>query len=287
MIDLNTLQQQHKYWRERNFPDSPDYHPVLGMGEELGEFNHAILKAEQGIRGTQEEHMAAAQDALGDIVVYMTDVCNRYHWDLETIIRDTFAQVHQRDWVANKLTGATSAVGSVHTHPTPQAMISSTRESHSTECAMRADLQSVNCTCNYVKGSSVPTGNGSIPIYYMNKESTYIVQKQYGIEIEGSVVKGEFVPRTKEVACMHCGKVNSRETGCTCGRRGLVVKGSPRKWPDDYDIQCFNGPICRFCKEGYITECQCEGASTARKNIVGKQCPQCQRYNLNICQCGQ
>jgi|WetSurMetagenome_2_1015567.scaffolds.fasta_scaffold10221_5 NTP pyrophosphatase (non-canonical NTP hydrolase) len=106
MTDLKQLQQEHLTWSLENFPDNRDpIHPVLGVVEEVGELSHALLKQAQGIRGSHAEHEAAAQDAIGDIVIYLCDVCSRRGWDFDEIVYRTWAQVKQRDWQKNKVTG--------------------------------------------------------------------------------------------------------------------------------------------------------------------------------------
>lgn len=105
-ITLGQLQAQLRPWQERNFPDRPKYQPVLGVVEEVGELAHALLKWEQAIRGTPDQHEAAAKDAIGDIVVFMADVCNAYGWDFEQCVADSWAIASRRDWVDHRATGA-------------------------------------------------------------------------------------------------------------------------------------------------------------------------------------
>ena len=77
------------------------HRPLLGVCEEAGELCHAHLKAEQGIRGTQDEHLEAKKDAIGDIVIYLADYCSQQGIDLERSIENTWAKVKQRDWKQN------------------------------------------------------------------------------------------------------------------------------------------------------------------------------------------
>lgn len=61
-------------WGEANFGSTTPENvsdPALGFLEEIGELTHAILKKKQGIRGTPEEHDAAARDALGDMGIFL------------------------------------------------------------------------------------------------------------------------------------------------------------------------------------------------------------------------
>ena len=109
MEDLGLLQLQVGAWAESNFPcaDEPRswLRCTLGVCEEAGELAHAILKREQGIRGTPDEHDEAAQDAIGDICIYLMDLCYRKGWNFDVILKKTVEQVLKRDWVANPKEG--------------------------------------------------------------------------------------------------------------------------------------------------------------------------------------
>ena len=70
MVDMTKLQAEHKEWGQHNFPDETPYNLLLGLFEEFGELCHAVLKHTQGIRGSQEEHIAEERDAVGDFWIY-------------------------------------------------------------------------------------------------------------------------------------------------------------------------------------------------------------------------
>jgi NTP pyrophosphatase (non-canonical NTP hydrolase) len=97
-MNLDILQKEVGEWSRRNFPNNKTYHPLLGIGEETGELMHAHLKLEQGIRGTPEEHVAAKKDAVGDIMIYMADYCERNGLDLDECVELAWGEVKQRDW---------------------------------------------------------------------------------------------------------------------------------------------------------------------------------------------
>lgn len=67
-------------WQHRNFPQYSDNNSNLyedlkfGVIEEMGELFHAVLKRKQGIRGTKAEHDAAIRDAIGDMLVYTSQL---------------------------------------------------------------------------------------------------------------------------------------------------------------------------------------------------------------------
>jgi NTP pyrophosphatase (non-canonical NTP hydrolase) len=54
---------------------------------------------------TGEDHQAAKVDALGDILIYMLDYCNKCNIDLEDALNKTWEEVRKRDWIANPVTG--------------------------------------------------------------------------------------------------------------------------------------------------------------------------------------
>jgi NTP pyrophosphatase (non-canonical NTP hydrolase) len=110
MLTFRQLQRENAEWAERNFGARPsDRSPwvVFGIVEEVGELCHALLKQHQGIRGSWDEHEAKAKDAVGDILVYLANTCERHGWDMQEIIEQTWAEVKARDWVENKANGRT------------------------------------------------------------------------------------------------------------------------------------------------------------------------------------
>lgn len=106
---LTWLQQQHAAWEAVNFPMSEQnsMHSLVGVVEEVGELAHALLKKDQHIRGSAEEHDAAAKDAIGDIFIYMAGLCNKNGWNMEECIKRAWIEVGNRDWTKNKVDGGT------------------------------------------------------------------------------------------------------------------------------------------------------------------------------------
>lgn len=100
-MDLKTLQREMVDWVEHNFPDAPWQQPLMGVSEEVGELNHALLKQWQGIRGSYDEHEIEAQDAVGDIVIFLACLCYKRGWRINDIVETTWADVKNRDWQAN------------------------------------------------------------------------------------------------------------------------------------------------------------------------------------------
>lgn len=70
---VRTLSQKIHEWSFKNFGVQAPMVPLLGVGEEIGEMIHAMLKRAQGIRGHAEEHWDAMRDALGDMAIYLLD----------------------------------------------------------------------------------------------------------------------------------------------------------------------------------------------------------------------
>ena len=97
---MSDLQREVEPWLMHNFPTQEPWMPVFGLMEELGELAHSLLKQSQGIR-TTEDHEAKAMDAVGDIAVFLANLCVQRGWDLEKIVETVWGQVKQRDWVAN------------------------------------------------------------------------------------------------------------------------------------------------------------------------------------------
>lgn len=106
MFNLTKFQEEVKKWTNRNFGPSygSGYRPLLGAIEELGELAHAHLKTEQNIR-INEDHIHNKKDAIGDIIIYLTDYCNGQGFSLEEILETTWNEVKQRDWNKNKEVG--------------------------------------------------------------------------------------------------------------------------------------------------------------------------------------
>jgi len=70
------LQRELYAWECYNFGRQPIEPKILGICEEAGELCHAILKMSQGIRGSKEEHLEAAKDAIGDVTIYALNLAS-------------------------------------------------------------------------------------------------------------------------------------------------------------------------------------------------------------------
>lgn len=107
-LTFRRLQDEQKPWVAHNFAGRHDYFPLLGAVEELGELAHAHLKQAQGIRGTPAELEALAQDAIADIVIFLSDYCTARGFDFQALMEETWAKVKQRDWKADPLNGCSA-----------------------------------------------------------------------------------------------------------------------------------------------------------------------------------
>jgi NTP pyrophosphatase (non-canonical NTP hydrolase) len=80
---------------------------LLLMGRFLSKLAHGLLKLEQGIRGSKEEHEKRIRDAVGDLLVYTADFCNRRKMGpMLKILEETWNEVRERDWTKNKKDGS-------------------------------------------------------------------------------------------------------------------------------------------------------------------------------------
>jgi len=115
---LSRLQRFVKEWSEHNFPNSASHRPTIGVSEEIGELvaalvvangklSHATLKADQNIRGTTEEHALEAQDAVGDILIYLLHLCVVKEWSMAEIMAGVIKELCERDWINFPLNGKT------------------------------------------------------------------------------------------------------------------------------------------------------------------------------------
>ena len=97
-ITLDRLQRELAPWQAHNFPTSKPDDPFKGVVEELGELAHSLLKRDQGIRGTAEEHTEKAKDAVGDLLVFLADLCNRQGWSMQECLELGWGTARVRDF---------------------------------------------------------------------------------------------------------------------------------------------------------------------------------------------
>lgn len=107
LLPLLILQGEAAAWVLHNFGSRPAYQPLLGAVEELGDLAHANLKWEQGIREGAEPGACEmkAQDAVGDVVLFLMDYCSANRWDFGEVLLDTWDRVRVRDFKKEPATG--------------------------------------------------------------------------------------------------------------------------------------------------------------------------------------
>jgi len=97
-MDIKEYQKDMFEWQKMNFPKSTSWQLLLGVGEEVGELNHAFLKRSQGIRGDSDQHTADIKDAVGDILIFLMNLCSLEGIDVEDTLSETWDQVRMRNW---------------------------------------------------------------------------------------------------------------------------------------------------------------------------------------------
>lgn len=102
MSEIRVLQTKINDWVVRNF-DNSELTAVVGMVEEVGELCRAVVKMEQGIRGSRDEWFAEIRKEAGDVFIKLCDVARFYGFDLADAIHERWAKVGQRDWKANPI----------------------------------------------------------------------------------------------------------------------------------------------------------------------------------------
>lgn len=69
---LRTLQEEQKPWVKHNFGNRPGWMPLLGIIEELGEHEEAVIDGEP---------LGKVIDALADAMIFAADYCSAMDWD--------------------------------------------------------------------------------------------------------------------------------------------------------------------------------------------------------------
>lgn len=105
MVDLVAIQAEQIAWSEKNFGKQHERYPLMGMIEEILEFD-AAWKARAKAREFDmpsskglAELEAEVVDAIGDIAIYMLDYCGKRGlqlktlWDLRAFLDENMAIV--------------------------------------------------------------------------------------------------------------------------------------------------------------------------------------------------
>jgi len=97
-MDLKQLQRESKIWSAHNFPIAESWMPLMGATEEIGELCHIHLKSAQGIRKV-DNVKELKMDAIGDVIIYLADYCNRSGLDLQESVELAWEEASKRDWI--------------------------------------------------------------------------------------------------------------------------------------------------------------------------------------------
>jgi len=103
MIEMREMQEEMFAWLEREFPMSLTLEAqTLGVAEETGEICQLILKKAQKIRTAgllnELDWKLAIADGVGDVIIYLMNLCSIAEIDIEKSITSTVSKVKQRDW---------------------------------------------------------------------------------------------------------------------------------------------------------------------------------------------
>lgn len=101
--DLTDIQTEVHRWSLRNFGEIPQTLVTLGLAEEVGELCRAVLKREQGIRGSREEWNAEIRKELGDCLIRLLDIAAYEGLWLDTVVDARWADLRQRGWVKDRI----------------------------------------------------------------------------------------------------------------------------------------------------------------------------------------
>ena len=85
---VTEIQEQHWEWAQRNFDAEKGWeqalHPLAGVTEEIGELSFAEERSDT----------LAMKDAIGDVMIYLLDVCNRTGIKIDNCPKSTPAVVN-------------------------------------------------------------------------------------------------------------------------------------------------------------------------------------------------
>ena len=74
-FDFRQLQAEQAPWVKHNFGDRPSWMPLMGIVEELGELQVAVMNDDRDARA----------DAIADTIIFMADYCTAMGWDLQAL----------------------------------------------------------------------------------------------------------------------------------------------------------------------------------------------------------
>ena len=99
--DIGHWQRDVVVWAAHNFPHDTTELTVLGLVEEAGEVARAVLKRRQNIRGTYPEWTDEIKKECADVFIKLCHVAGVEGFSLANAIVNRWAEVSQRDFIAN------------------------------------------------------------------------------------------------------------------------------------------------------------------------------------------
>ena len=90
-------------WAQLNFPNESRVSITLGIGEECGELQRAVLKQYSGIRGTYEEWDEEIKKEIGDVYIKLGQLAGFCNWDLNDLIADRWDTIKRRNWIKDPI----------------------------------------------------------------------------------------------------------------------------------------------------------------------------------------
>lgn len=172
MVDLVAMQAEQIAWSEKNFGKQPADRPLLGLIEEIVEFDNAwnardeaMLEASLAARAAREadptlevtptavdaKFEEAVIDAAGDIGIYMLDYCGKRGWKFNDIWNGrSFYDEQQRKFWYNLVPHAGKLAH--HTLKSSQG-IRGTAQQHDQEIirTLNAVLAHLDLACRYLQ----------------------------------------------------------------------------------------------------------------------------------------
>lgn len=93
-MNLTDLQVEVAEWHRKHFPEATATHIVLKLVEEVGELARAHNARILGLRSAQ---FGKEEDAVGDILIVLAAMCDRWGIELADIAGTVWAEVKARD----------------------------------------------------------------------------------------------------------------------------------------------------------------------------------------------
>jgi NTP pyrophosphatase (non-canonical NTP hydrolase) len=84
-------------WIASNSDARDPLNALLGVVEQVGKLSRALLKQREGLRGTAQQRLQKAKDALGSMLLLLLGFCTEMCLDAQEVLDEAWAKVKQRD----------------------------------------------------------------------------------------------------------------------------------------------------------------------------------------------